>query len=282
MISSAGVPATLPPPAGKLSRSAAARGRIPPPPAPAPGAWAPVADVRGLLSVRLGVVSLFCAGRLSGTIGRWTPSRAAQTGRRAVRFRLPTPRRRSHARRAQLDRHAGSADGARANVRPLTIRSANPCHQEGQSFRLPQPHPVDALTSAVTADCMQLSRDLRVVGCPAGLRHRPTCCRPPGMFMHCRFWGQYPLLPHSAFKVGRYVAVSRPGVPLDLSLAADGSVTMDSITLPRRAATHVAASPDLVAPWSRSQFTRASRPVSMPSAASRGLLFKVRLRNRFR
>ena len=218
MTSSAGVPATLLPPAGRLSRSAAARGRIPPSPVLAP--WAPVADVRGLLSVRLGVVTLFCAGRLSATIGRWTPSRAAQTGRRAVRFRLPTPRRRSHARRAQPDRHAGSAHGTRANVRPLTIRSANPCHQEGQSFRLPQPHPVDALTSAVTADCMQLSSDLprRAVGCPAGLRHRPTCCRPPRLSTHCRFWGQYPLLPHSAFKVGRYVAVSRPGVPLRLEL----------------------------------------------------------------
>src|SRR5450755_157007 len=39
-----------------------------------------------------------------------------------------------------------------ANVRPLTIRSANSCKQEGQPFRLPQPHPVDALTSPNQAD----------------------------------------------------------------------------------------------------------------------------------
>jgi hypothetical protein len=38
-------------------------------------------------------------------------------------------------------------------------------------------------------------------------------------------------MPHSAFKVGRYVAVSRPGAPADLSLACDGSLTTDSITL---------------------------------------------------
>ena len=38
-------------------------------------------------------------------------------------------------------------------------------------------------------------------------------------------------VPHSAFNVGRYVAVSRPGAPLDLSVACDGSVSMDSITL---------------------------------------------------
>jgi hypothetical protein len=28
-----------------------------------------------------------------------------------------------------------------------------------------------------------------------GPGHRPTCCRPPGMFMYRRFCGQYPLLP---------------------------------------------------------------------------------------
>ena len=39
----------------------------------------------------------------------------------------------------------------RANVRLLTIRSANSCKQEGQPFRLPQPHPADALTSSITA-----------------------------------------------------------------------------------------------------------------------------------
>ncbi len=39
----------------------------------------------------------------------------------------------------------------RANVRPLTTRSANSCKQEGQPFRLPQPHPVDTLTSPITA-----------------------------------------------------------------------------------------------------------------------------------
>ena len=38
----------------------------------------------------------------------------------------------------------------RANVRPLTIRSANSCKQEGQPFRLSQPHPVDALTPPTT------------------------------------------------------------------------------------------------------------------------------------
>lgn len=37
----------------------------------------------------------------------------------------------------------------RASVCPLTIRSANSCKQEGQPFRLPQPYPVDALTSPV-------------------------------------------------------------------------------------------------------------------------------------
>jgi RNA polymerase sigma factor (sigma-70 family) len=45
-----------------------------------------------------------------------------------------------------------------------------------------------------------------------------------------------------------------------------------AVPLPHRAATHGPASPDLVAPWSRSQLRRASRPVSMPSATSRGVL----------
>lgn len=38
-------------------------------------------------------------------------------------------------------------------------------------------------------------------------------------------------MPHIAFKVGRCVAVSRPGAPLDVSVACDGSVAMDSIML---------------------------------------------------
>ena len=71
---------------------------------------------------------------------------------------------------------------------------------------------MDALTSPVTADCAQLSRDLRVAGCPAGPGHRPTYSRPPGMFMHCRFWGQYPHLPQTGRRPGtgaRIVAFPR-------------------------------------------------------------------------
>src|SRR5258708_39754017 len=40
----------------------------------------------------------------------------------------------------------------RANVRLLTIRSANSCKQEGQPFRVPAPHPADGLASSITAD----------------------------------------------------------------------------------------------------------------------------------
>jgi len=62
-----------------------------------PAAWVPVAGA-GPAVAGPGRRDPFCPGRLGGTIGRWIPSRAAQTGRRAVRFRLPTPRRRSQAR----------------------------------------------------------------------------------------------------------------------------------------------------------------------------------------
>ncbi len=37
-----------------------------------------------------GIVAFFCSGRLTGTIGRWTPIRVAETARRAVLPRLPT------------------------------------------------------------------------------------------------------------------------------------------------------------------------------------------------
>ena len=63
-----------------------------------------------------------------------------------------SPSRRRHARRAPAGPAHSSTDGTQSKRTPVDHPSANSCKQEGQPFRLPQPHPVDDLTSPITAD----------------------------------------------------------------------------------------------------------------------------------
>ena len=63
-----------------------------------------------------------------------------------------SPSRRRHARRAPAGPAHSSTDGTQSKRTPVDHPSANSCKQEGQPFRLPQPHPVDDLTLPITAD----------------------------------------------------------------------------------------------------------------------------------